>query len=537
MGFVRTHRHCVDCGSTDACSINADGSSYCFSCNTFTPSKDGIMTIAAVSPLKPPTSLPDNTYVSAIAVRKISLAAADKYGVTQDDKGTLYFPYADKDGVVIAYKSHPTDKNIRTHGAWQEAEPLFGMSKFNKGCAKSVMVTEGEADCLAAYQMNGHKWPVVSIRGGAASAAKDFKAAYEWLDSFETIVVCFDNDEAGKAAAKKVCDVFGSKIKLMKLDDDYKDACDYLKNGSQSKFMSAYWQAEQYVPSGLINGASLWDEVSKPMSKPDAAWPCDKLDKMLCGLRKRELVTIAAGTGSGKTTFVRQLVHHLLMTTEDKIGLMFLEESASRTALGLMSIEAQKPLHLPTTETTPEEKRAAFDATLGTGRITLLNHFGSLNLENILDKMRWMAKGQNCSWIVLDHYQMTISGMEVDERKALDMLLTRLRTFVEETGVGVFGISHTRRDTSTKGAENGAELTLSSLRGTAGIGQLSDAVIALQRDQQNDDEKIRNTTVVRLLKSRYTGETGPAGFLYYDKHSNRLIELDEMPEAEEQDVL
>jgi len=334
-----------------------------------------------------------------------------------------------------------------------------------------------------------------------------------------------------------VCDVFGSKIKLMKLEDGFKDACDYLKENATSKFMSAYWQAEQFVPSGLVNGASLWDEVSKPMSKPDASWPYEKLDKMLCGLRKRELITVTAGTGSGKSTFLRQLVHHLLQSTEDNIGLMFLEESASRTALGIMSVEAQKPLHLPTVEATIEEKRAAFDATMGTGRITLLNHFGSLNMDNILDKMRWMAKGQNCGWIVLDHYQMTISGMDVDERKALDMLLTRLRTFVEETGVGVFGISHTRRDSSSKGAENGAELTLSSLRGTAGIGQLSDAVIALQRDQQNDDERIRNTTMVRVLKSRYTGETGPAGFLYFDKESNRLIELDEMPTAVEQDAL
>jgi twinkle protein len=492
------------------------------------------MTVSApVAPSKPPAALPADSYIGAIHKRRISMSAAEKYGVTQDDNGTLYFPYADKDGVVIAYKSHPLDKNIRTHGAWHDAEPLFGMSKFNKGCAKSVMVTEGEADCLAAYQMNGHKWPVVSIRGGAASAAKDFKAAYEWLDSFETIVVCFDNDEAGKAAAKKVCDVFGSKIKLMKLEDGFKDACDYLKENATSKFMSAYWQAEQFVPSGLVNGASLWDEVSKPMSKPDASWPYEKLDKMLCGLRKRELITVTAGTGSGKSTFLRQLVHHLLQSTEDNVGLMFLEESASRTALGIMSVEAQKPLHLPTVEATIEEKRAAFDATMGTGRITLLNHFGSLNMDNILDKMRWMAKGQNCGWIVLDHYQMTISGMDVDERKALDMLLTRLRTFVEETGVGVFGISHTRRDSSSKGAENGAELTLSSLRGTAGIGQLSDAVIALQRDQQNDDERIRNTTMVRVLKSRYTGSTGPAGFLYFDSESNRLIELDEMPGTED----
>ena len=74
--------------------------------------------------------------------------------------------------------------------------------------------------------------------------------------------------------------------------------------------------------------------------------------------------------------------------------------------------------------------------------------------------------------------------------------------------------------------ENGAEISLSSLRGTQGISQLSDAVIGLQRDQQHEDEKIRNTTEVRLLKSRFTGETGPAGHLYFSKSHNRLIEIE-----------
>jgi len=518
MAFVKTHLPCDDCGSSDK------------------PADESVEYVSPAKSKGTDLKFPEEAFIGAINDRRISLTTCEKYGVQQLNDGTLYFPYRNDDGDIIAAKKRPPDKKkISIEGDWKNAEPLFGMSLFNKGSAKSVMLCEGESDTLAAFEMNGRKWPVVGIRDGASSAAKNVKAAYDWLDSFETIVVCMDNDEAGKDATKKICEVFGAKVKVVKLDEGYKDVCDYLRDRKEGQFMSRYWQAEQFVPSGLINGAMLWEELSKPMAKPAANWPYEKLDKMLCGLRQRELITIAAGSGSGKSTFLRQLVSHLLKTTEDNIGLMFLEESAARTALGIMSVEAQKPLHLPTTEVTDQEKRAAFDATMGTGRITLMNHFGSLDMENILAKMRWMAKGQGCKWIFLDHYQMTISGMDVDERKALDVLLTRLRTFVEETGVTVFGVSHTRRDSSSKGAENGAELTLSSLRGTAGIGQLSDAVIGLQRDQQNDDEKIRNTTLVRLLKSRYTGSTGPAGYLFFDAESNRLIELDEMPT--EQDVL
>jgi twinkle protein len=141
-----------------------------------------------------------------------------------------------------------------------------------------------------------------------------------------------------------------------------------------------------------------------------------------------------------------------------------------------------------------------------------------------MSKLRWMAKAQDCKWIFLDHYQMVLSGIDTDERKGLDMLLTRLRTFVEETGVGLFGVSHTRRIEGNKGLENGVEIGLSHLRGTQGISQLSDAVVGLERNQQADNETDKNTTKLRLLKSRYTGETGFAGSLYFDRSAYRLIE-------------
>jgi twinkle protein len=528
MSFIRTHVACPACGSSDGASINADGSTYCFVCSVLTPGTEGI---EVIEPITEPVK--DMSFTKAFATgvpvsvseRRITKTTMEKYGVVRDNS-KYYFPYYDKDSVLVAAKVRPVDrKDFSAVGSWKAAT-LFGQNLFPSG-GKYLTITEGEFDALAAFQMTGSKWPVVSIRNGAASALKDCKANYEYIDSFDTIVICFDSDEPGLKAAKEVAGIFGSKVKIVKHDPAYKDACDYLADSKESTFVSRWWSAETFTPDGLINGESLWEDIKKPRQKPDAHWPYATLDEMLCGLRKRELVTVAAGTGQGKSTFLRQIIHHLLMTTDDKIGCAFLEESPSRTAQGIMSIEAMKALHLPTTEYTEEELRNAFDKTMGTGRVTMFSHFGSLDIDNVIARLRWMAKGMGCSWIILDHYQMILSGMDTDERKGLDMLLTKLRTFVEETGVGLFGVSHTRRENGTRGAENGAEMTLSSLRGTAGIAQLSDAVIGLQRDQQHDDPKVRNTTCVRLLKSRFTGETGPAGFLLFDKDAQRLIEIDD----------
>jgi len=125
---------------------------------------------------------------------------------------------------------------------------------------------------------------------------------------------------------------------------------------------------------------------------------------------------------------------------------------------------------------------------------------------------------------------MLVSAVsEGDERRAIDNIMTRLRSLVEETGVGLILVSHLRRTSGDKGHENGIEVSLSHLRGSQAIAQLSDCVIALERNQQADDEDESNTTVVRVLKSRYVGDVGAAALLLYDRETGRLNELDKEP--------
>ena len=114
---------------------------------------------------------------------------------------------------------------------------------------------------------------------------------------------------------------------------------------------------------------------------------------------------------------------------------------------------------------------------------------------------------------------------EGDERRAIDSIMTRLRSLVEETGAGIILVSHLRRVDGNKGHENGIEVSLSHLRGSNSIGQLSDCVIALERNQQSDDAEEARTTRMRILKSRYTGDVGMACSVMYDNDTGRLTEV------------
>ena len=131
------------------------------------------------------------------------------------------------------------------------------------------------------------------------------------------------------------------------------------------------------------------------------------------------------------------------------------------------------------------------------------------------------------SVLVLDHLSIVVSGMDLegDERRMIDHTMTRLRQFTEETGASLFLVSHLRRPNGNQGHEEGAETSLSQLRGSHAIAQLSDAVIGLERNQQSESDSDRNTTVVRVLKNRFAGTTGIACALRYDADTGRLSEV------------
>jgi twinkle protein len=465
--------------------------------------------------------------IASIPDRRISEATCKKFGVTveYDTAGKIskhHYPYFDKDtGAQTGTKSRIVDnKAFYASGTFDNAG-LFGQQAF-KGGGKYITVVEGEADALAVSEMFDGKWAVVSIRSGASGAVKDIKANLEWLESFENVVICFDSDNAGQEASRAVLDLFTpNKAKNVKLP--VKDAGEMLKERNVQGFIREWWNAKTYQPDGIIAGLDTWESIVAQEDVQSIPYPWSCLNDMTYGFRERELVTITSGSGMGKSQIVRELEHYLLGATDDNIGILALEEDIPKTALGIMSIEANQTLHL-SREFSREDKKVFWDRTLGTGRIFMFDHWGSTNEDNLLSRIRYMAKGLDCKWIILDHLSIVVSDQENgDERKAIDSIMTKLRQLVQETGVGLFLVSHLRRP-SGKAHEDGGQISLAELRGSAAIAQLSDMVIGLERDQQNPDAQVRNTTTVRVLKNRYAGLTGAACYLYYDKDTGRMIE-------------
>ena len=523
---VISRGECDKCNSSDGNVLYADGSKYCFVCNTYSHSDNSNShTDRKIYSMTTSTQLSRGN-VLPITDRNISQATAQQYGVTQTE-GKHFYPYYDVNGSQVANKvRHTANKSFMAEGSMSKAT-LFGQQLFNQG-GKYITVCEGEIDAMSAYEMTGSKWPVVSIRNGAQSAVKDCKEQFEYLNKFEQIVICFDNDEHGIAAAQKVAQIFEpNKAKIMHMT--LKDANEYLMKGKREEFVKAFWEARPYTPAGIVNLAhyeGLYDEEDK-LSVP---YPYEGLNKMLYGMRTGELITFTAGTGAGKSSIIRELEHHILNNTKDNIGIISLEENVKQTIFHLMSVEASKRLYIKEVrqDESQEQLDAWYKATAGTGRVFAFDHFGSIQTDEILSRVRYMVKALDCRFIIIDHLSILVSGLEgEDERRNIDKMMTQLRSLVEETQCCMLLVSHLRRASGDKGQEQGAQISLSMLRGSHSIAQISDAVIALERDQQATDPIVANTTTVRVLKNRYAGETGVGAYLLYDRDSGRMTEIDD----------
>ena len=534
-GFVKYHLPCPLCSSSDAVSVNKDGSAYCFSCQEYI--KEYNMETTEIQSTNSKNEYEVSDYLkqsnyAEIIDRNIREQTCKRYGVQvkMDSVGNItnhYYPYHDKQGAKIATKTRYTKlKEFSLQGNTKLAG-LFGEHLFNKN--KYIIITEGELDCLSAYQMfktDRYETPVVSIKNGITSAVKDIKGSLDWLEQFDNVIINFDNDEQGREGALKVAELFSpGKCKILNLPNEYKDASDCLSKNKIQVYTKAFWDAKLYAPDGIINANILFDEITKPTLKSFVQYPFEGINKLTYGIRPSELITFTAGSGLGKTQVMREIVHHMIKSTKDNIGLLMLEETPVITSKGLMSIEANQRLHLPDVHLSKEEMKTYFDKTIGTGRVFMFDHFGSNSIDNIVSRVRFLAKGLDCKYIVIDHVSIIVSDQSHgDERRALDEIMTRLRTLVQETGVAMMVVSHLRRPDG-KGHEEGAATSLSQLRGSASIGQLSDIVIGLERDAQNDDPEVRSTTRVRVLKNRFSGLTGPCSNLKYNNDTGRLIEV------------
>lgn len=455
-------------------------------------------------------------------IRGITPETYRKFGygtATLSGKRVHVAPYRDASGIVVAQHIRTKNKDFPWVGNKKDA-CLFGQHLWRDG-GRMLVITEGEIDCMTVSQLQGNKYPAVSIRSGAQGAKKDIARSLEWIEQFETVVFLFDMDEQGQKAARECALILSpGKAKIATLP--LKDPNEMLQVGRGKEVIDAIWGARVYRPEGIVTLADVKGEALKPITV-GLPWCFPTLTRLTYGRRLGEIYTFGAGTGIGKTDLLTQQIEYDITELNQKVALFFLEQQPVETAKRVAGKHAGKRFHVPDAGWTEDELVAAFEALENTGNLYLFDHFGTADWSIIEKRVRYLSHSEGVKLFYIDHLT-ALAAAEENEKEGLEQIMAEMGGLVKELNITIHLVSHLSTPEG-KPHEEGGRVMIKHFKGSRAIGFWSHFMFGLERSQQAEDEEERQTTTLRVLKDRYTGQaTGQVIYLGYDADQGRLFE-------------
>ncbi len=474
--------------------------------------------------MKPVSGLITDGDFEALRARHISEETCRVFGYQKANykgKAVQVAPYHDENGRIVAQKVRNASKGFIWLGDQTDAMP-FGAQAWPKS-GRMIVVTEGEIDALSMSQVQGNKWPVVSIGCGAGPQIKKWMASNrDYFLGFEKVILMFDMDDPGRKAANEAAAILGARAHIAELPGGFKDANEMLVAGKVDELINAMWKALPYRPEGVVELMTLEESVKVP-PKHGLTLPWKELAEKTYGLRRGEIWAFGAATGAGKTATFLQLMHHLSTVEHIPVAGFFLEQSVRETATRLAGVQAQKPLHIPDAGWDESDIDRSFEAFKQGGKVFLYDSFGNNTWDTIREKIEYLHHAEGVNFFFLDHLTALATWQE-DERIALDQIMSEMGSLVKKLDITILLVSHLATPDG-KPHEEGGRVMARHFRGSRSIGYWSHFMIGLERDQQADDELERNTTILRGLKDRFTGRfTGVTIPLTYSQQTGLLSE-------------
>ena len=542
--YKATSQPCPKCGSSDSLALYHDHGGYCFSnCGYVSEAQMGNQT-TKTSHSRRAKSMYNIEEIkdyglADLSHRSISKEAIERYGVRQAvrpedgeaDKQAIFYPAGLGGG--WKRKNALTKKDMEIVGDYGG---LFGQSVFARG-GKFAVVTEGEEDALAvwqAYHDKGKDYTVLSLPNGSSCGGLEKREVWDYLTSFEGLLLLFDNDEQGREAVEKFANIYSTEVKLKvgEFPEDINDANDAVKQGKQGEIYKAVSRAKTYQPEMIIPGSDVsFDMIREPIKTGHNLRRFPELSRKIGGIRDGELTTVMAPPGVGKSTWVAEVGYELIKHTDEKVAWMFLEEDLKKAAQRLIAIDNDVPLprYRLDPNIIPEDKvRESYDTLINNDRTWFisLGASGRLSVDRLLHLLRYY-RSQGVTRFIFDHISIVFSHDDRDnERKLIDNVLSEVAAFCAATGSHVIMVAHIKRfDQKIYVSDELHDakwlyIDPAMARGSGSFEQLSFNIVAIEPEQTEDETKGRMRLNVK--KSREWGFTGSADVLKMNPNTGRL---------------
>ena len=514
--------------------------------------------------------------------RGVTRQTCEKFGVraavSEKDGKTVvayYFPSLNARGEVTGFMKQDLTKPKDEGGHWTAVGKVGISNKlFGQDIAEQInrkhtnfTVTEGQWDCLSVYQSQlksledtkyeGQEPFVVSIPLGTKNSVEALLHNKDFVKSFESMTIFFDDDSCtpaeikkgimrGKEAREAVAAAFIGEVNLFSVlpQYGYKDANDYLQDyndviGDLTARQLALAKLVQFdrkplITEKIIKASDIsFEEIMTPREKGVMLDDFPMLMEKIQGFRKRELVVLTSPSGVGKSSITSKMASAFLDAGE-RVGMAYLEEETKETVQRLIA-ERLKVNYLkfksnPLSVATEKQIKEAYDFIANQERLTLLSHFGSMPINELMQKVKHMYFIEGCNWIIIDHITLIVSGSDVvDERKEIDTVMTELASFCASHDVCVILVSHINRSNSSqflapKGKEGEpywVRVTKESLRGSSSLEALSWIILGLEPQIMPD--RSRGNVRFTVLKNRPWGFLGEADEFSIDQDTWEVV--------------
>ena len=465
-------------------------------------------------------------------LRKISDKTIDTVGIKQDNNGNIAFEFYDANSVLtmVRYRpSHKVNKEAGEMKAWCQKDSdtsaiLYRMDKINP--SQPLIITEGEIDCLSVVESGLSN--CVSVPMGSQNLHW-IEECFDWLEQFDTIIICGDNDEPGIKMRKEAISRLGSwRCKYVKIPDYFedssgkhkiKDANEVLYYMGAEALRNLILNADEAEVSSVINVSDIEDVDINEIDGVETG--ITELDHSLMRLFYGTLTVISGKPGAGKTSFLSQLICQSL--EQDITPFFFSREMPNYLQRSWLYSIMAGPSYMEKHETTNGTEYYTVDKDI---KEKINNYYNkkwflyrddaSNKLDDIMISMENCLRKYGCKLFILDNLMTIDIGSDADsELKKQTETINQLIAFAIKWQCAVVLVCHPRKMAA------GEDVGIYDLSGTANIINLAHRSLSLRRID-NEKESSNYNVKLTIIKDRLFGRSNKHIDLYYDVPSRRF---------------
>lgn len=452
-----------------------------------------------------------------ISSRKISKATMEYAGI-KADKNNIVFEYKNENGEHISNKFRPARKiDKKELKMWFEKDTnintLYLMNKADM--SKPLTICEGEFDCLSLIEAGIKN--AVSVPTGATST-EWIEVNYDFLESFPSIIIWFDNDDAGKKGAKTISNRLDN-VKVVNMTK-YNDINELLFREGVEAVRDQHKKAEYPTIDDVTEFDCIEDYNVYEAENIKTGFK--KLDAVMYGFVEGSLNVFTGNSGAGKSTLINQMCilesiyqRHKVFVFSGELTNSNLKYWIAHTLANEKDIEV---IERKDGSSYSKIKKEAINSMAKwlKGKLFIYNNDLDYSYKTILNRMEKLAKRYGVKVFIIDNLMTVNLGNGKDRLEAETEFITSIKQFAKTYNAIVHLVAHPRK------IAKGEIVDKVDVSGSGNITNLADYVTTITRVEAEEGSLEEDHTVFSVKKNRPTGVQNKNVKLFFNSFRRRF---------------